>query len=220
MRPGRKKTNYLYGTPFYGVWTNMKERCSNKHLSRYPRYSGRGIIVCERWLTFENFKEDMYKSYIEHKKVNLSTTIERIDNDGNYCKENCRWATIQEQFKNKTYRKKSKSIGVKRLLRVLKRIQNKKQKIEASVEAEKLFKTIKNNQELKTTDKVRLLRQAGIPWKKIDSMFGFSRNVSYQLIVQDIPKILKKPKVNFLKMLKQDESLMYNRIAFRTYNGR
>lgn len=89
---------------FYRKWRSIKARCKNKKFPSYKRYGGRGIKICDRWLKYENFKEDMYKSYLEHAKLygKDNTTIERINNDGNYCKENCKWITWKEQYENKS----------------------------------------------------------------------------------------------------------------------
>ncbi len=81
-------------TPIYRTWCKMKERCENPNCADYPRYGGRGISICERWQVFENFLIDMGE-----KPEGLS--IDRIDNDGNYCSINCRWATKSEQAHNR-----------------------------------------------------------------------------------------------------------------------
>lgn len=82
----------LYQSKFYGVWNNMHSRCRNPKNSRYNFY--RHIKICDKWAKFSGFYEDMYPSY----KQGLS--LDRIDNHGDYCKENCRWATATEQARN------------------------------------------------------------------------------------------------------------------------
>lgn len=74
----------------------MKTRCSNPSSRRYEDYGGRGIAVCPEWDSFEAFRDwAMASGYQDH------LTIDREDNDGNYCPENCRWATMEEQQRNK-----------------------------------------------------------------------------------------------------------------------
>lgn len=79
----------------YQSWFNMVQRCTNSNGEKYPIYGGRGIKVCNRWRKFKNFLEDMGERPREHQ-------IDRIDNDRNYCKNNCRWATLKQQARNKT----------------------------------------------------------------------------------------------------------------------
>lgn len=89
----------MWGSRFYNIYYSIRGRCSNKH----PNYGGRGIR-CE-WLEFLVFKDDMYESYLKHcnKFGEKNTTIDRIDVNRNYCKDNCRWATMKEQAKNKRF---------------------------------------------------------------------------------------------------------------------
>lgn len=77
----------------YRIWAAMKRRCDNKNRPEWPNYGGRGISYCERWAKFENFLEDMGRRPYKH-------SIDRIDNDGNYSKDNCRWATTADQMNN------------------------------------------------------------------------------------------------------------------------
>ncbi len=102
-----KKANTKHGlsdTKFYNSWLSMKYRCNNINNSDYYNYGGRGINVCDRWMeSFNNFKEDMYQSYLEHveKFGESDTSIDRIDVDGNYEPNNCKWARWKEQGGNR-----------------------------------------------------------------------------------------------------------------------
>lgn len=94
----RETTHGLRKTSEYHTWSSMKRRCNLKTSNKedYILYAGRGIIVCDRWLnSFENFIEDM------GMKPTPKHSIDRIDNNKGYYKENCRWATNKQQSRNK-----------------------------------------------------------------------------------------------------------------------
>ena len=94
--------NYNISHPLaHKSWDSMNQRCNNPNAPDYPRYGGRGISVCAEWNRFINFLDDM-----GDPPTDLLTgqrhTLERKDVNGNYIKENCRWASKQDQNYNKT----------------------------------------------------------------------------------------------------------------------
>jgi hypothetical protein len=88
-------THGLRSTPAYTSWAAMIQRCTNPNNTGYKNYGGRGISICERWLTFEGFFADM------GQKPSSELSLDRLDPDGNYEPGNCRWATPKEQTMNK-----------------------------------------------------------------------------------------------------------------------
>ena len=89
------RTHGHYGIPEYVAWQQMKQRCYNPKVFCYHNYGGRGIRVCDDWKhSFSQFLADM------GPKPSSKTSLDRIDNDGNYEPNNCRWATGNQQRRN------------------------------------------------------------------------------------------------------------------------
>ena len=95
----RNQKHHMTGSPTYITWKSMKQRCLNPNSTSFPYYGGRGITICDRWDDFLNFYEDMGE-----RPEGMS--LDRIDSDKGYYKENCKWSTIEEQNRNRRYCKK------------------------------------------------------------------------------------------------------------------
>ena len=95
----------------YGTWEGMNQRCNNPNNSNYKHYGKRGIKICERWQDFSNFLSDMGEKPEGH-------TLDRIDIDGDYTPENCKWSSYREQALNRRPYKWRPRILVEDLIRM------------------------------------------------------------------------------------------------------
>lgn len=91
---GSRLRHGMTNSPTFASWNSMMQRCTNPRRDNYKFYGGRGIRVCKRWLTFENFLADMGVRPV-------GTTLDRINNNGNYTPTNCRWSTPKAQSNNR-----------------------------------------------------------------------------------------------------------------------
>lgn len=109
MKQHGNTTHGKFGTQIYRVWSNMLTRCTNPNHTQYKDYGGRGIKPCEEWLKFENFYADM-------GEIPPGMTLERRENDKGYSKNNCVWATQQQQSVNRRNNRVIEYQGVKKTL--------------------------------------------------------------------------------------------------------
>ncbi len=96
----RVTTHGMSQTRLYNIWRGMLKRCEYEKATNYKNYGAKGITVCEAWHDFEIFREwAMSHGYLD------SLTLDRVDNGGNYCPQNCRWVDMREQLRNTTRNK-------------------------------------------------------------------------------------------------------------------
>ena len=91
----RNRTHGMSQHPAFAVWRSMLARCQNPKHRAWKNYGGRGVTVCERWQDFAAFWADMQSGYVQ------GLSLDRIDNNAGYCRENCRWATYTQQARNR-----------------------------------------------------------------------------------------------------------------------
>lgn len=97
----RNATHRKTNSRLYPIWHSMKQRCTDPHQPAWKYYGGRGITVCDEWLhSFEAFYRWAYENGYRDDAPKWECTLDRIDNNGNYCPENCRWVDMKTQIAN------------------------------------------------------------------------------------------------------------------------
>ena len=89
------RSHGMSGTPEHRTWKKMRERCHNPNHKYYHNYGGRGVTICEAWDDFTTFFADM------GERPSAKHSIDRIENDKGYCRNNCKWSTRKEQSNNR-----------------------------------------------------------------------------------------------------------------------
>ena len=113
----RAKHHGGFGTRLYNVWNSMRQRCNNPHAQSYHNYGGRGISICSEWDDYGVFRDWALKTGYDKSAKRNECTLERIDVDGDYCPQNCKWVTMKEQGNNRrdtiylTYKNETHSLS-------------------------------------------------------------------------------------------------------------
>jgi hypothetical protein len=134
---GEHNPNYRHGLAgsagLYNSWQNMKQRCMNPNNPKYHRYGGRGVKICDAWLSITGFKK-----WALANGYSKGMTIDRKDNDGNYCPENCHWISVHENSRKKSSTKISQEDASK----IRERIKNGELPINLAIEYNVVHGTI------------------------------------------------------------------------------
>lgn len=97
----RASKHHGFGTRLYAVWNSMRQRCNNPNHHAYSNYGGRGIKICPEWEDFASFRDWAYKNGYDDNAPRGALTLDRINVDGNYSPDNCRWISMTDQCTNR-----------------------------------------------------------------------------------------------------------------------
>lgn len=163
----------------YRCWANMKSRCLKPKHPAYKHYGERGIKICDRWLVFKNFYDDVHEDYFVHSKLHggRQTSLDRINNNGDYEPENCTWSTSSEQGFNRREHPLSEE---KRMREIANKLLKKKKK-----EKRKNFlKANKIDPNISRLENVLKMRRNGLTLQDIGAKFGVTRERIRQIEVK------------------------------------
>lgn len=172
---------------FYKIWADMKYRCNNPKCKRFMDYGGRGIQYYPEWTSYDGFKKDMWKSYQEHCKLygEKQTTLDRINVNDHYYKDNCRWADYTLQRVN--VRNKEEYCGYNLI----------------------------TNQFYNFNNCTEFCRQLGFNRKSINAVINGEQNLHHNCIFSKYKEgIYKELKENADSLLKQHPEILKQRIKY------
>lgn len=174
--------------PEYKVWKSMRRRCTNPKDAGYRRYGGRGITVCERWNDFANFIADMGPRP-------EGTSIDRIDNNGNYEPSNCRWA---DRFTQANNNRRNKWLEVNGVRKTYSQWANE-------IGKESWFIRDRLHQGLSAEDAVRAPHDKWRRWIRTDRVDAARKLFSEGICKTEIKRRLKLSQRSLMKILRNPE---------------
>lgn len=211
------KKHGMFGTRIYNLWHTMKERCYVPTCTSYPNYGARGIKVCPEWQEFIPFMEWAYANGYDENAPRGQCTLDRIDPNGDYCPDNCRWVSMSVQANNKTDNVYLEYNGVRDTLT------NHARKAGISpVLAEGRYLSGKSSEDIfKPAKQPNTIKYKGSEYTimELSKILGISRSVVYKrifcqkenvdFVASDVKSKKRKPIVKNRKVIQYDKNMNF-----------